>query len=178
MTKIYQKHHSLEPASTPRLTEAVGIRLVWHKYQSKTEAAWFDDTFAYRQRVERRSDFAFARRRAFGFFVEGNIHQKNNNQKKHIHKSGVVCHFAYINHSFFDCSLKILASIKERIPRISLNVKKTGFFTDATCGSIKTNANQATETLTRNSDKISSQTGEKEYMVWLSVYKKVSMVSI
>jgi len=29
MKKVYQKYQGLEPTSTPRLTEAVGIRLVW-----------------------------------------------------------------------------------------------------------------------------------------------------
>jgi len=29
MIKIYQKHHSLEPASHPFPTASVGIRLVW-----------------------------------------------------------------------------------------------------------------------------------------------------
>jgi len=29
MKKVYQKDQGLEPTSAPRLTEAVGIRLVW-----------------------------------------------------------------------------------------------------------------------------------------------------
>lgn len=78
MLKIYKKYQSLEPNSRPKSTSQVIFGLVWraifdrkimlfsilvilitlpllylvYRYQPKVEAAWFDESFAYRQRVD------------------------------------------------------------------------------------------------------------------------------
>ena len=97
------------------------------------------------------------------FLPERKIHKKENYEKERIHQSYIIGNSGKV-HQVLLLSLRCLARINDRIPRIHRNVNKGRFGPAESCGSINTTANQATDTFTKNSESISSQMGESVNM--------------
>lgn len=114
------------------------------------------------------------------FLPKSNIHKQHNDQKKRIHEGYIIGKISKIYHLLFTFSLKTLASCKDRIPRVNLNVNIKISPIDligSKPGSINSIVNQAADRFTNNSENISSQARVEAFIYLRTIYPNFKIMS-